>query len=509
MQQELIVEIPVTKKPTRAKKDKNMTSADHDAADEEVNETTIEHLTVTARTLQESDSPLAPPARRVGTGVTLAPITPSITTSRIRHEEPEDVPQITTKDKGKGRDLTNLGLLDAEEEKDEGEDAEAEKSDEEGNEEKDADAGSNGDEDGELKKTDDEDNDEDNAAEVTIPADLSDNDEDAMEVDPTTPKCRASASPTTAHQMGKGLRKDITHASASSHRAFPSPMSDDLEDLQGASRTMGGFARGKAMGVALNMADFDTNKESDAPPVMGMLLVFRDGSSPLEGAGPVGVKVPIKNTLGPVLTTAAKKMVALTNSDILLWDAEDRFWEAKGPYATTVRDNEAVIWDDNNKLRIGMQPSKFGLSYLPPPSPSINSSATPSAVSSITPSASVSVTGTSAASVNPLITAFPNDPLLLQIATRMEVPLHMTNSGKGNGGLVNMYTRYQLANSDYNFVSEAHTKVWGGREVGRTTLGKVLDELEAEAAAEEARVEAEKAKKAKEAKKKAAKKVTK
>ncbi|KAF9496953.1 hypothetical protein BDN71DRAFT_1505402, partial [Pleurotus eryngii] len=140
MQQELIVEIPVTKKPTRAKKNKNMTSADHDAADEEVNETTVEHLTVTARTLQESDAPLALPAHQVGTGVTLASITPSITTSRIRHEEPEDVPQIITKDKGKGRDLTNLGSLDAEEEKDEGEDAEAEKSDEEGNEEKDADA---------------------------------------------------------------------------------------------------------------------------------------------------------------------------------------------------------------------------------------------------------------------------------------------------------------------------------------------------------------------------------
>ncbi|KAF9496223.1 hypothetical protein BDN71DRAFT_1505923 [Pleurotus eryngii] len=212
MQRELIVEIPVTKKPTRAKKDKNMTSADHDAANEEVNETTIEHLTVTARTLQESGAPLALPACQVGTGVTLAPITPSITTSCIRHEEPEDVPQITTNDKGKGRDLTNLGSLDAEEKKDEGEDAEAEKSDEEGNEEKDANAGSNGNEDGEPKKTDNEDNDENNAAEVTMPADLSDNNEDAMKVDPTTPKC-----PTTARQMGKSLHKDITHASASSH----------------------------------------------------------------------------------------------------------------------------------------------------------------------------------------------------------------------------------------------------------------------------------------------------
>ncbi|KAF4565542.1 hypothetical protein EYR36_002113 [Pleurotus pulmonarius] len=330
-QQEVVVEISVPKKQTKSKKKKITTSADRDEADKEANQTTVEHLTATARTLQESGVPLAPPARQVGTGVTLVPITPSITTSRIRHEEPDDVPQIASKDKGKGRDFTNLGSSDTEEEIDEGEDDEEKKSD----------------------------------------------DEEEKEL------------------------------------------------------------------------------------------------------------------------------------DVDLGDEED-------------------------------------------------------AVSSIAPSASISVAGTSTTPVNSPITAFPNDPLLLRIATRMEVPLHMTNSGKGNGGLVNMYARYQLAvgamakwnrlttpwdgppveeallrsifikrtnfgtygalfkrclkfpmlmdmlqNPDYNFASEAHTKVWGGREVGRMTLGKVLDELEAELAAEEARVVAEKAKKAREAKKKsAAKKAT-
>ncbi|KAF9493245.1 hypothetical protein BDN71DRAFT_1450493 [Pleurotus eryngii] len=551
------------------------TFADRDAADEEANETTVENLTATARTLRESGAPLAPPAHRVGTGVTLAPITLSITTSRIRHEEPEDVPQITTKDKGKGRDLTNLGLSDAEKEKDEEEDAEAEKSDEEGNEEKDADAGSNGEEDGELKKTDNEDNDEDDSAEVPMPVDLSDNDNDTMEVDPTTPKCpatpvkpttaskrRASTSPTTTCQMGKGVCKDITHASASSHRAPPSPTSDDLEDLQGASHTMGGFARGKAMSVALNMADFDTNEQSDAMLVIGMLLVYKDGASPLEGAGPVGVKVPIKNTLGPVLTAAAKKMVALTSSDILLWDAEDCFWEAKGSYSTAVKDNEAVIWDDKNKLRIGIQPSEFGVSYLPSPSPSVNSSAAPSAASSITPSASVSVASTSDITVNPLTAAFCDEPLLLQIATCVGVPYHITNHGAASApglpSLQSMYAWIQLAkeakeqwdslttpwaggnvsektlhsifigktnfntyttlfdcsvffpiimdmlhNPKYDVTSGAHTMLWGARKPGKDTLAKVLDELEAEKKAEEA-------KKARDAKKKAAaKKATK
>ena len=50
---------------------------------------------------------------------------------------------------------------------------------------------------------------------------------------------------------------------------------------------------------------------------MGMLYVFEKGASPLKGAGPVGVKVPLKNTLGPVLTTAAKRMVALISKFLL------------------------------------------------------------------------------------------------------------------------------------------------------------------------------------------------
>ena len=50
---------------------------------------------------------------------------------------------------------------------------------------------------------------------------------------------------------------------------------------------------------------------------MGMVHVFEKGASPLEGAAPVGVKVPIKNTLGPILTAAAKKMVALISKLLL------------------------------------------------------------------------------------------------------------------------------------------------------------------------------------------------
>ncbi len=43
-----------------------------------------------------------------------------------------------------------------------------------------------------------------------------------------------------------------------------------------------------------------------------------------------------------------------TGSDILLWDAQTLMWEANGPYAIAVEDNEAVIWDDKNILRIGI-----------------------------------------------------------------------------------------------------------------------------------------------------------
>ena len=50
---------------------------------------------------------------------------------------------------------------------------------------------------------------------------------------------------------------------------------------------------------------------------MGMVHVFEKGASPLKGAAPIGVKVPIKNTLGPVLTAAVKKMVALISKFLL------------------------------------------------------------------------------------------------------------------------------------------------------------------------------------------------
>lgn len=137
-----------------------------------------------------------------------------------------------------------------------------------------SDKDSEADADVEDKENDDEDVDEEAAGaaegEVAGVGDGSGDDEgDAtiMDVDvnitPRKPaKRNASQSPLTDKHTGKAQRRNVSHSSAASSAASlpapshsPSP-SDNLQELQGASRTTGGFTRGNAFGTAPNMADF-------------------------------------------------------------------------------------------------------------------------------------------------------------------------------------------------------------------------------------------------------------
>ena len=72
--------------------------------------------------MNESGAALAPPPRRAGTGVLLPPVALRIVSTCVRRADPGDVPQVV--DKGKGRDLTNLGSSDAEDEPEEKDDEE-------------------------------------------------------------------------------------------------------------------------------------------------------------------------------------------------------------------------------------------------------------------------------------------------------------------------------------------------------------------------------------------------
>ncbi|KAF9488930.1 hypothetical protein BDN71DRAFT_1435786 [Pleurotus eryngii] len=79
-----------------------------------------------------------------------------------------------------------------------------------------------------------------------------------------------------------------------------SSITDDVNDLQGTSCTMGGFARGKGHGVVPNMADFNT-QPADLVPVHneGRVLVYKNEDHTNIKAH--AVRVPLAYTLGPVL----------------------------------------------------------------------------------------------------------------------------------------------------------------------------------------------------------------
>ncbi|KDQ22729.1 hypothetical protein PLEOSDRAFT_1087268 [Pleurotus ostreatus PC15] len=225
LSEDLPVQVKQVKKTPKTNK-KTKTSADRDEEDEEAEEPTVQKMTVTFRILSESGAALAPPPRRAGTGVLLPPVAPRIVSTRIHRADPGDVPQVV--DKGKGRDLTNLGSSDAE---DEPEDNDEEEEDQE-EEKKSSDEGPGDvDDDEEKEKTLSEEEKEKMLSDekVSNAGDdkSSDTGDDAMDLDPNiTPrnlpasKRQASASPIAHRHVAQHSKAD--HAN---NTPLPAPVS--------------------------------------------------------------------------------------------------------------------------------------------------------------------------------------------------------------------------------------------------------------------------------------------
>ena len=81
---------------------------------------------------------------------------------------------------------------------------------------------------------------------------------------------------------------------------MPSTMEDPLLDLQGASRTVGGIFRGRALGNSLNHADQDVDMyEAGSFPLVGKVFFYTDRQ---EGAKPsMSLKHEVVPKLSPVL----------------------------------------------------------------------------------------------------------------------------------------------------------------------------------------------------------------
>ncbi|KAF9492992.1 hypothetical protein BDN71DRAFT_1508969 [Pleurotus eryngii] len=419
LNENLPVPVKKVKKTPKANK-KNKTSADRDKEDKEAEEPSVKTMTATSRILNKSGAALAPLPCQAGTGVLLPPVAPRILSNCVCHPDPGDVPHVV--DKGKGRDLTNLGSSDAEDKPEENDDDEDFVDDDEEKEK------TSSEEEKEKTLSDKKDSDAGDDQKSGDSADDKKTDssgEDPMDLDPNVTPCNLPAS---KPQHSKADHADDT-------TSLPAPMfanfddyllpssliADNVDDMQGTSRTMGGFARGKGHGVVPNMADFNT-QPADLVPVCneGRVLVYKNEDH--TSAKTRAVRVPLAYTLGPVLKAMVKKMTTLADSNILLWVKDD--WEMKGPFAVAAKGDEPIEWNNNKEMELLMERSTQGSGFHSPPSPSVYSAAALLTISSLAPSASVSTA---------------------DLAIMMKAPFSMTPKASGKGKIPQIFARMKAA----------------------------------------------------------------
>ncbi|KAF9499287.1 hypothetical protein BDN71DRAFT_1503332 [Pleurotus eryngii] len=426
--------VSAAKKAMKTKKDKK-TSANHDAEDKAAKAVTKKNMTLTSKILKGSRASVAPPPRSAGTGIQLPSTTPRIVSDHAHRPDPDlrddEAPQVKAdpkddsnssndeepapvKDKGKGKaqDLHNLGA-----ELDRDSDA-------------DADAGAGA---GDEEK-DDEDNDEEAAGaaegEVAGEGDGSDGDDEGnvmiMDVDvnitPRKPASKRDASQSllTDKHTSKAQRRTVSYSSAASSAAsLPVPScslspSDNLQELQGALRTTGGFACGNAFGTAPNMADFVP--VDDVPP------------TETHGKG----KVVMHTTSG--MTNRAHSFPTVTESAISLFDVDGE-WGVAGPFAVALEDDMDVIWDNDSRLLMLLEPI-----------PTMSASAFPAFPPLILSHSGGSVAPSSTICIH--LISYSTKQHLTPHALLLEVPLSLIPNTKPNDGdIILAYEHWKAAST--------------------------------------------------------------
>lgn len=188
---------------------------------------------------------------------------------------------------------------------------------------------------------------------TVIPFDL----EDDMETPRKQPSKRtrdnsdSNSDDSSISRHSKVLRRSVSHSTAASGAAEPVPSnspsrsgSPDLE-LQGASRTTGGFIRGKAIGNNYNFGDkidSDMDFENANKPVHGKVLLYTNRT---KGADPeMSMKLQVTTQLGSVLESVAKKYSPIKNHNSRIFVFEDNTWSIKGKFDDALISDERVDW---------------------------------------------------------------------------------------------------------------------------------------------------------------------
>ncbi|KAF9493474.1 hypothetical protein BDN71DRAFT_1508577 [Pleurotus eryngii] len=159
-------------------------------------------------------------------------------------------------------------------------------------------------------------------------------------------------------------------------------------------------------------------------------------------------------TLAPILKILAWKFPTVTESAISLFDVDGE-WGVAGPFAVALEDDMDVIWDNDSRLLMLLEPiPTMSASAFPAFPPLILSHSGGSvAPSSIAPSASISSVGVDTAGTLPpasdhIRAAYSTKQHLIPHALLLEVPLSLIPNTKPNDGdIISAYEHWKAAST--------------------------------------------------------------
>ncbi|KAF8995320.1 hypothetical protein BDQ17DRAFT_1430473 [Cyathus striatus] len=200
----------------------------------------------------------------------------------------------------------------------------------------------------------------DNSEEMDSENEEEDNDDDENLEETTPKKAKVSTKRHRDSTPESHTDSSVSRVTKSSHRSTSHnsavsvpPHSPSPIELEGASRTHGGFSRGRAFGNTFNSADFDGTKdtfmhieESDSGTVMGKVVIYSDRS---KQSPPFVVSQPLGTKLGDILHNICVEYEYTAIQSCFIYVQDDDMWVLKGKYHKALEKNEVVPWVKDEK----------------------------------------------------------------------------------------------------------------------------------------------------------------
>jgi len=213
------------------------------------------------------------------------------------------------------------------------------------------------------------------------------------------------------------------------------------EDLQGSSRTIGGILRGKAVGNAPAIVDFDPKAVDHLQQPKGRVYLQVD-----EESKPYSMLHPVGSDLPSVLNGLSHLYSPIKRQNARICVQEEGAWELKGRFSHAVRLAERLPWtkDDKGTWTVTLQAETLGASIQS------TASASSAGVVALQPS---------------VLPASDSSSLQEQIIALLNIPESLTERGRSGD--------IRLAYAKYKGFVQAQSDMQKMKSDGTWTLGTV------------------------------------